>query len=472
MSRLNRNIWNWRHCLMLLPWVFIAACSSSNAKAPAQGKTHDSDYLLIHAAEANADLNRCTTCHRDDFKGTGPETSCLTCHDQAPSFTIHDLPYSDAALHGTAAGNNMLKCLSCHGTLPNNFDGGILADPALYNNPKGNCSAAECHPAAGAHPTNWVETDSSTNGYRSTHINVSFLYANCSICHDYTEGRTAPNPSAPSCFSAQFTNADGSTSSCHPGGGVSSPHVIPYTAPDSHGADAKADLAACQECHGIPGTIQFNGGKSLTSCSTDLCHPDAGAHPTNWVETDSSTNGYRSTHTNAGNRSSSCSICHDYTEGRTAPNPSAPSCFSAQFTNADGSTSSCHTGGGISAPHSIPYTSPASHGSNAKSDLAACQECHGTPGSIQFNGGTASTSCATALCHPDAGAHPTNWTETSSATNGYRSTHTNAGNRSTSCSICHDYIKGRTAPNSSSPSCFTGSFTNADGITSECHDND
>lgn len=40
----------------------------------------------------------------------------------------------------------------------------------------------------------------------------------CSICHDFTQGRPTPDPAAPSCFSANFTNADGSTNECHPGG--------------------------------------------------------------------------------------------------------------------------------------------------------------------------------------------------------------------------------------------------------------
>jgi hypothetical protein len=342
MSRLNTALWNGLHCLLLLPLLAMFACSSPNTDAPGYGNVHIPAYLLTHAAEANAEFNSCKTCHREDLQGTSTETNCLTCHDEGPSFKIHDMPYSGADLHGTPAKNNMLKCLSCHGTSPNSFDGGILSDPELYNNPAGNCSAAECHPAAGAHPTNWSETDASTNGYRSTHVNATNTAENCSICHDYTEGRTAPNPSAPSCYSAQFTNADGTTSSCHPGGGISAPHIIPYVSPQSHGTDAKADLAACQECHGTPGTILFNGGTAFTSCSTAECHPDAGAHPTNWDETGTSTNGYQSSHRNSGNRSTSCSICHDYTAGRAAPNPSAPSCFASSFTNSDGITSGCH----------------------------------------------------------------------------------------------------------------------------------
>jgi hypothetical protein len=467
MSHLNMNRLTLRIWLALLPWIFIAACSKSNASAPLQGMTHEPDFMIVHSTEARADLDGCTSCHGADFQGSGRATNCLTCHDQGPSFAIHALPYKSPGLHGTAARDNMIKCLNCHGTAPNKFDGGIMADPALYNNPAGKCSATECHPAAGAHPTNWIETDDSTNGHRSTHATVSFLSANCNICHDYTQGRTGPNPSAPSCFSAKFTNADGITTSCHAGGIISPPHALPYTAPGAHGAGAKVDLSACQECHGTPGTTKFDGGIAFTRCSTAQCHPAAGAHPTNWLETDASTNGYRSTHINAGN-SSSCTICHDYTKGRTAPNPAAPSCFSTQFLNADGTTFTCHPNGFSTPNHVLPYTAPESHGATAKSDLTACQQCHGTPGTIQFNGGIAGTSCSTASCHPAAGAHPTNW-QGSNDTGLYISSHRTAGNRSSACSICHDYTQGRTAPNPSAPSCFSTQFTNADGSTTSCH---
>jgi hypothetical protein len=451
--------------MMLLPCALLFACSTPNSQAPSQGKSHVANYLVLHSADAKTDFTRCTVCHGSDYKGSGNAPSCLTCHEQGPPFTVHSLPYADPSLHGAAAKSGMLKCQACHGTAPNKFDGGIMADPAIYNNQAGNCS--QCHPAAGAHPTNWIETDTSTNGYRSTHVTVSFLSANCNICHDYIQGRTAPNPKAPSCFSAQFTNADGTTTSCHAGGFTTPPHVIPYTSPQMHGTNAKSDLSACQECHGTPGTTKFDGGIAFTRCSTSECHPAASAHPTNWLETDASTNGYQSTHINAGNRSSSCALCHDYTQGRTAPNPKAPSCFSAQFTNADGTTSSCHTSGGVSAPHAIPYTAPEAHGASAGADIASCQQCHGTPGTTGFDGGTASTKCST--CHTAASAHPTNWQGSNDNTSPYFSTHRTSGNRSTSCSICHDYTQGRTAPNPKAPSCFSAQFTNADGSTTACH---
>ena len=333
--------------LKLMGWIslaliFLAACSSPNTEAPAPDDAHTSFYLLEHAAEADTDLGRCIVCHRDDFQGTGPETDCTICHDAAPSFTLHATPYMDAALHGAAAKSNLLDCFGCHGTSPNLFDGGIVAAPDLFNNPAGNCSAAACHPDAGAHPTRWQGDNDITGGYLASHRTAGRQSTACALCHDYTLGRTAPDQRAPSCFSAGFTNADGVSTGCHLDGGGSAAHDLPYTDPQDHGAAAKSSLVACQACHGTVGTIDFDGGTAPTSCSASECHPAAGAHPTRWQGNNDNTSSYRSTHRNSRNRSTSCSICHDYTFGRTAPNPDAPSCFTGSFTNADGVTTGCH----------------------------------------------------------------------------------------------------------------------------------
>jgi hypothetical protein len=151
-------------------------------------------------------------------------------------------------------------------------------------------------------------------------------------------------PGAPSCYSLTFTNADGSKTGCHPSG-PGKVHEPNYAEAGLHGPDAKNNLAFCQECHGTPGTIDFDGGITSTSCSDPACHPDARAHPTNWEGGNDPTPDYRSSHRNAGNQINSCSICHDFTRGRPAPDPAAPSCFAANFTNADGSFNECHSGG-------------------------------------------------------------------------------------------------------------------------------
>ena len=115
----------------------------------------------------------------------------------------------------------------------------------------------------------------------------------------------------------------------------------------------------------------------------------------------------------------------------------------------------------------MPYDSGDLHGTEAKSDLAACQACHGTPDSTSFDGGAVNVSCRG--CHVDAGAHPTRWQGGNDNTSGYQASHRTAGQQSTTCAICHDVVQGNPSPNAAAPSCFTSTFTNADGSTTGCH---
>jgi len=460
--------------LTLCVLIFYAnGCSTSNSDAPRNDQAHPPRYILSHAAESLADFSSCQSCHGIDLTGNGnPVPSCYSCHDSGPPFSIHRLPYTAPADHGPAARANQLLCRGCHGKALNNFDGGAVSDPDLFNNPAGSCSAAACHPTARAHPTNWQGTnDDRDPSYDSTHrtITLDTVNTSCILCHKTNGPGSGPLPNSPSCFSANFTNTDGITTGCHPGGpGITAPHDFPYSDAGDHGADAKADLTACQQCHGIPGTIQFEGAIAAPACSSVQCHPDARAHPTNWQGSNDPSVNYLSNHRTAGSLDVACAVCHNVETDAPGPHLEAPSCFSASFTNSDGSTTGCHAGG-PGAPHALPHNDPAQHGPEAKADLKYCQQCHGTPGTIRFDGGTASTGCATNQCHPDAGAHPTRWQGTNDVTVEYLSGHRNALKQNTTCSICHDFTQGRTAPNPAAPSCFTAGFTNADGSTTGCH---
>lgn len=435
----------------------ILACSSANSDAPAPDQAHEPSFILRHSGEADADLARCKTCHGANLVGGRHVSSCFVCHENSLPITLHAVPYVDPGDHGVAARNDLARCFGCHGSLPNRFDGGVLADPDLFNIASANCSAAACHPDAGAHPTRWQGGNDNTGSYSASHrlTTEATIGASCAMCHQVTNGGARPLSRAPSCFAAGFTNGDNSATSCHPGG-YTPDHGLPYDDPNDHGASAKTDLSACQVCHGTPNTIAFDGGSAATACSSVACHPGAGAHPTNWANNDSV--GYISTHTDAGRTTSTCIICHDVTQGRTAPNSAAPSCFATTFTNGNGTNTACHPGGAV-PDHGLPYTDPDDHGGPAKADLADCQSCHGDPGTIYFDGGTAPTACSSVACHPDASAHPTTW----------RRGHRSAGRMNSTCTLCHDVTQGRTAPNNDAPSCFAGSFTNADGVSSSCH---
>jgi hypothetical protein len=265
--------------LLALLVVLTYGCSSPNSDAPRTDQTHPEAYILDHGLEANTDLTSCTVCHGTNFTGTvNPVPSCFSCHTDGPPFGIHPLPYTDPRDHGSAAKTNQTACRSCHGEALNNFDGGIVGDPTRFNKSAGTCSTQACHPAAKAHPTNWQgANDDRDPSYDSSHrtINEDTVINSCTLCHKTDGPGAGPMPAAPSCFSANFTNSDGITSGCHSGGYTVASHDIPYAAAVLHGTPSKADLADCQDCHGIPGTIQFDSGTAATGCSTAQCHPAA-----------------------------------------------------------------------------------------------------------------------------------------------------------------------------------------------------
>jgi len=436
---------NWRgiqmHCRSVFHFtlfsllVLTGACSSSNPEAPPAGSVHAERYILSHAAEATVDLNSCKSCHKSDFRGTFKIADCLSCHTDGTPFSVHPLPFKDPALHGPAALVSQKNCLGCHGRAPNRFDGGLAADPGLFANPEGNC--LQCHARAGAHPDNWRGGYApATQVYQATHRAVArqTIETSCALCHQVIAEGPEPLPQAPSCFSSGYTNKDGIASGCHAGGPGDPAHELPFSEPGQHGPAAKRDLTSCQSCHGTPGTLRFDGGSTATACST--CHQSAGAHPTTWAGSDP-TRTYVAGHSDAADQSKACAICHDVSQGRPAPNPNAPSCFSTAFANADGTTHGCHASG-PSAPHALPFTDPALHGPQAKSDLSACVACHATPADAgpgdnpRFNRTVGDLAAGCENCHTVQSAHPTPlWSGTGDA--GHRT----AGNMSAACALCH-----------------------------------
>ncbi len=448
-----------RASLLLGFGLILLACSSPNTLAPAAGQAHPPRYMLVHGEKAAADLTACQSCHQSDLSGGDNAANCFDCHAEDGDFSLHTLPYTSPETHGVAARNDQVGCLGCHGTAPNLFDGGIVADSDLFAKPAGTCSAAACHPAAGAHPTNWQgSNDTNNDGYSSSHREVSqaAIDASCALCHQVTSDGPAPLDEAPSCFNASFTNSDGSTTGCHPRGPGEGAHDLPYEAADLHGASAKADLVSCQVCHGTPATSDFDGGLSAVSCATAACHPMAGAHPTNWQGDNDPTDAYVSSHRNASRQSANCSLCHDYTQGRTAPLNEAPSCYSASFTNSDGSTTGCHPDGPQGAAHDLPFSDPEDHGPEAKADLRACVACHATPADAgpgdnpRFNQpvGDLPQGCETSGCHDPFTAHPVPLWAGAEATS-----HVSAGNQAEACALCHGASLGGGAEAPACASC-------------------
>jgi predicted CxxxxCH...CXXCH cytochrome family protein len=130
----------------------------------------------------------------------------------------------------------------------------------------------------------------------------------------------------------------------------------------------------------------------------------------------------------------------------------------------------CHAGGHgpRNVPHQLPFKNGTVHGPTAKSDLAYCQSCHGTPGgpgsNPRFNAvfGSLAAGCETSGCHNQKMAHPTPWL-----------THGLAGNQANACALCHG-ANFEGSPVSGAPSCkschsqLSPGFLPASGCTS-CH---
>jgi predicted CxxxxCH...CXXCH cytochrome family protein len=106
-------------------------------------------------------------------------------------------------------------------------------------------------------------------GYVPSHRNALNQAAACSICHDYTQGRTPPDPAAPSCFSASFANAEHASVACHASGpGVANHPVQNYLDPDHLGVDTVGFNVNCANCHAVSGTSPIASAPACQVCHT------------------------------------------------------------------------------------------------------------------------------------------------------------------------------------------------------------
>jgi predicted CxxxxCH...CXXCH cytochrome family protein len=433
--------------IWILP-VALLACSKANSEAPQAGQVHEQKYLLSHGAEAKDDLADCKSCHGSDLSGSKHAGNCLSCHPDGEPIALHPMPFVDPALHGAEARKGQNRCSGCHGSAPNQFDGGALTSSFQYDSATADCSASGCHSAAEAHPTRWQGTNDNTPGYQASHRTISreAIGSSCAVCHQVTAGGPQPRDDAPSCFAATFTNADGSTTGCHASGPGAAAHAMPYTDAQLHGAAARDNLAGCVPCHATPADAgpgdnpRFNVAVGNLPSGCETCHAGRSAHPTRWQGTNDITSEFIATHrvTPQETIDSSCAMCHDVVQGNPSPNPDAPSCFSSTFTNADGSTTGCHASGPGAAAHAMPYLDPRLHGAAAKNNLAGCVPCHATPADAgpgdnpRFNVAVGNLPSGCETCHASRSAHPTPlWTGTAATS------HKTASLMGATCALCH-----------------------------------
>jgi hypothetical protein len=164
-------------------------------------------------------------------------------------------------------------------------------------------SCYSCHyfntaPPFTTHPDAWADPYNQHRGYADDHG-----FTACATCHGVN---LRGSPAAPSCFSTSFDGRG-----CHADGPGHAPHPVDgtYLEGSLHGPDAKADLTACQECHGNPGgpgsNPLFNRGIfSMGGTGCEACHGANYAHPADWAGPSNTF------HYTAGNIGNACTLCH------------------------------------------------------------------------------------------------------------------------------------------------------------------
>ncbi len=224
---------------------------------------------------------------------------------------------------------------------------------------------------SGKHPAAWYVDH--RQAYSRAYLANGAL--ECRDCHgsDLSGGI-----SKVSCMVGMIGFPDGA---CHANGHPPRPvaHLLPYLAAPAHGPVAKADLIACQACHGTNGgsgsNPRFNGTIGFLTSGCEDCHKTGTAHPPVDPAKLSGYDRHWNSHATAGNQAAACALCHgiDFNGG------SGPACRSCHLNLANGtlpSASSC-----LSCHGTPPLTG--AHGAHsALPGLAVlCSACHGGAGS-------------------------------------------------------------------------------------------
>ena len=390
MSMTNSFRAAWPAAIAIVVALVSSGCSTMAANSglslvDASGN-HPTGFVSTHPSlvTSPADAEKCQPCHGGDLAGGIANVSCFNtaCHHGAV------VNWQSSTVHGPEAkkapgSSGFSSCQVCHG----------IDFARALGSPPQNCF--DCHGPPAPHPPGpWLAA-----GTVGTHTNTHQANAPvCALCHFNEPGAgnhppvDPPAGSNPGCLNNTL---------CH---GALAPHPLGsvWNFPDIggasfHGASAKTDLRVCQECHGTPGTILFEGGVAPTRCS--LCHDAAKAHPTDW-QGERVINGATITHRTATNPldpAGQCAICHRVNALGAGPAPGAPSCFSGEFTNADQVTRGCHAGGpGVA--HAARFDNVTHYQATAAS---GCLTCHAETGTST---NPAAPLCT--VCHTNAAVSP------------------------------------------------------------------
>ena len=216
--------------------------------------------------------------------------ACSSGNSDAPSDgNAH--PASWFTLHAAEALDSpgYADCVSCHGAELLGSGNAV----SCYS-----CHSYNTAPPFSVHPSSWTEVYSDHRAFAA-----ASGFASCAVCHGQDlRGR----PPVPSCYSAEFDGRG-----CHDDGPGNVPHALDGSyreglGEDGHGQDAKADLTACQACHGEiggPGSNpRFIIGFGDDACED--CHGTYYAHPQDWSGPN------KTFHYSADNIDNACTLCH------------------------------------------------------------------------------------------------------------------------------------------------------------------
>ncbi|MDP1830485.1 MAG: CxxxxCH/CxxCH domain-containing protein [Geothrix sp.] len=360
----------------------------------AQG-AHPAGFIGTHPGLATSALEQCRSCHGQDLKGGISKASCFTAachHDPVPGWALPGTHGLRAKRAPDSSGGGFASCQICHGT---DFLGGGSA-----------VACGACHTTAAPHPAKPWHT--ATSNHASTDPANAPVCAQCHFPGSTANpaghpASPAPAGTAPGCFNNTL---------CH--GNAQAPHALGVVWTDAtslafHGLEAKKDLGACQTCHGTPGSPKFDGGSASTKCTT--CHIPAKAHPTVWNKAAQVVfPGFVSSHRNALKMDTTCNLCHDFTKGRTAPDPTAPSCYSTA-----NNAVTCHFNGPGQPNHAVPFTTALHTGAVQATFDTNCSICHAVSGTSpsraplcttchQAGSPLTQTNCASCHAKPPTGA--------------------------------------------------------------------
>jgi predicted CxxxxCH...CXXCH cytochrome family protein len=374
-----------------------AGCHGAGVNSP-----HPATPWQAHSATDTSNSTQCAVCHTNGANSTrsprpGDPVGVGGCFNNTLCHGVqgHAVGWAAATVHGAEAkkapsgSTGFSSCQPCHGATFNNGTA-----PTCMNN-------AACH-GSGVNSPHAAKPWFSRIAGQPTHTTTDAGNVGiCAACHAGGANSTLGNANATAGTAGCFNNT-----LCHF-------HQIPFapsaTVPVTlHSSEAKKDLSVCQGCHGTRGTPAFDGatladGTRTIACSS--CHTSAKAHPTDWQGSGTYS------HRTAGNINVACIICHDVTQGRTAPLVASPSCFSATFTNGAAQTRTCHASGPGVTPHIVPYNN---HNATARSNINYCLGCHqvaattaGRPGcqNCHLTSPVATpTGCTSCHANPPAGA--------------------------------------------------------------------